>query len=714
MKLVHHKFIILLFFIFSETLPVSVGSDSAFSRQSHVVFPEADSDNKMKGFAAFEGGFTLENANVSCYFDSLMPVSGPVDMFGGTITLSKDMIFDGGSTFTRMGSFYGDNHIVELAETVTTFTAYASDIVPYSDDIKELDRLTLVTRHVGWSYDDQYFFTENVDADRNNCILYAYSFDGSDLTLVDTALLFPGRAVGDSKAVSMSTHPNSYYVALGSSGWSTSPSDVAVYKLSGSSLTFTYSVRISENGICSQLGWSRDGNYLAICTTGIANFFSVRVFRFEDEILTEVVYINKTSIPVLPFEPNGVTTIPWDQTGKYFAVSLVGYVGVVYFDSDTNDLFLTQTYATKTYAVDWSHSYSYIAVACNLDRDVKILEYDSDSNTISFICSSGLFPSGYKPRSVAWSSDDSELAVALTSDADEELKTYIFTPSFTADHSLTYQKGFSSTQENSYSVRWSNDDQYIGFSYANDDAIIVSYETEAAVNYHADSGLFDDLKLRINSNLTWDMNTYIQGDCIIDGNNKIVTFGDDGFFFIRNNSSLILQNIELAGISSKLECIDDTGVIGLRNCSLNLSGDYTFSHGAISFVDDVRIKGEHKFLYSSAMASTINSESRLIIDKGVTFSYDPPTANRDLIYMVDDTSILYLDGCILHATPTAPKFMKGQLILDNNVTFSCEGTSDSELITFGDGSSSSNDLKINILSDSYLTIYGGLYDDNVD
>ena len=61
MNHVLHKIILILTVIFSYIFPISVGSDSAFSRQANTTFPTADGDNEMKGFAAFEGGFSLED-----------------------------------------------------------------------------------------------------------------------------------------------------------------------------------------------------------------------------------------------------------------------------------------------------------------------------------------------------------------------------------------------------------------------------------------------------------------------------------------------------------------------------------------------------------------------------------------------------------------------------------------------------------------------------
>jgi hypothetical protein len=69
---------------------IKVGNNSAvYSIHSTPVFPASDSDNSMFGFAQFAGGFTLEDATTSCTFSSSFPISGPINMNGGTLYYNK-------------------------------------------------------------------------------------------------------------------------------------------------------------------------------------------------------------------------------------------------------------------------------------------------------------------------------------------------------------------------------------------------------------------------------------------------------------------------------------------------------------------------------------------------------------------------------------------------------------------------------------------------
>gem|GEM_PF-4916664 len=79
-----------------------VGSNTAVSRQSLVTFPEADSNNTMLGFAAFEDGFRLETFATTCTFDAYFPVGGTVQLDGGSLWLARDMELEQGITIATV------------------------------------------------------------------------------------------------------------------------------------------------------------------------------------------------------------------------------------------------------------------------------------------------------------------------------------------------------------------------------------------------------------------------------------------------------------------------------------------------------------------------------------------------------------------------------------------------------------------------------------
>lgn len=225
---------------------------------------------------------------------------------------------------------------------------------------------------------------------------------------------------------------------------------------------------------------------------------------------------------------------------------------------------------------------------------------------------------------------------------------------------------------------------------------------------------FYELNVYLHDDMSWKVSTTIKGECLIDGGNNIITIEGIGDIVLDSGATLTVENAELRGLTSQtFKCNSDDGSIVLQNCTIRLDNDFTFDTGSLLFKSDVIFTGTNAFIYSSKMASTIYSESKLLFDQDATFKYAPSIANRDLLYMADETSILCLDGSVLHSTPTGIRLTRGTLHLDNLVTLSAEGDVAAEAICFGDGTAS-NDLTIKALSDCYVICYGEIYSDNVN
>jgi pectate lyase len=146
----------------------------------------------------------------------------------------------------------------------------------------------------------------------------------------------------------------------------------------------------------------------------------------------------------------------------------------------------------------------------------------------------------------------------------------------------------------------------------------------------------------------------------------------------------------------------DSGTITLRDSIIKLSGNYTFSRGSLLLLDNVEISGTNKFVYSSGLTSTISTLSNLLIDYGITFSYDPWRPYKNLIYMNDNTSSIWLDGCTLYSTRTGLQLTQGRLMLENNLTFTSEARYDAEAMVLN------NAVDMRIFPGSTVNVYGRL------
>ena len=105
-----YKFLIILIVIVCPVyiFGLSVGSNSAFSRQANVTFPSADTDNTMLGFAVFEQGFSLADQFTTCTFNDVFPVSGLVMLNAGRLYLLQDLVFANTMYFGIGGGIYGN------------------------------------------------------------------------------------------------------------------------------------------------------------------------------------------------------------------------------------------------------------------------------------------------------------------------------------------------------------------------------------------------------------------------------------------------------------------------------------------------------------------------------------------------------------------------------------------------------------------------------
>lgn len=194
---------------------------------------------------------------------------------------------------------------------------------------------------------------------------------------------------------------------------------------------------------------------------------------------------------------------------------------------------------------------------------------------------------------------------------------------------------------------------------------------------------FDTAMLVFVDNATITAPLQFRNGCRINAMGNRLTFKSVGGFSVRPGGSLIIENAELWGVKARnVNCMTDRGALTLRNSTLVLAQDYTFSNGSILFSDDVVITGTNRFIYGSGLTSTIASFSTLFLDYGITFSYAPRNVYSTLIGMTDNTSYLYLNGCTLFSTRTGLQLSTGTLLVDDMVTFSSQGRARTEALHF--------------------------------
>lgn len=250
-----------------------------------------------------------------------------------------------------------------------------------------------------------------------------------------------------------------------------------------------------------------------------------------------------------------------------------------------------------------------------------------------------------------------------------------------------------------------------------------------------------DIELNANTYLedTWSFS----GDSVLCGNSNILcSLCSDGIV-LRPNSHLLIRDAVIYGLSgNKIRCLTDDSTITLQNVKCIFDEDFTFSRGALIFLDNVELLGNgKKFIYQTSMTSTIKDNSILALGNNFTFSYDSISGYSNLLKFEADDSYLFLNGGTLYASYNALNLLNGALAVDRTSNIIIEerewihstitGTEDFDGMTyttydytygfsggvsFGDNVSE-NDFKINLLSGAKLNINSGtLYykNENVD
>jgi hypothetical protein len=179
-----------------------------------------------------------------------------------------------------------------------------------------------------------------------------------------------------------------------------------------------------------------------------------------------------------------------------------------------------------------------------------------------------------------------------------------------------------------------------------------------------------ELQSRVILEDTWTFSA----ESTLDGGGTFLEISDGGGIVVEEGSSLLLENVVLREISdNNLRCLDSAATLSFQNVTLILDGDYSFTVGSLEVIDNLHIKGKYVFAYQSAQTSTVHTYGRIVLDKGVTFSYDPiynsEVSNwdqaRNFLAFDDDTAVLELKGATLHVTSTSMKLRKGTLRVKN-------------------------------------------------
>ena len=214
--------------------------------------------------------------------------------------------------------------------------------------------------------------------------------------------------------------------------------------------------------------------------------------------------------------------------------------------------------------------------------------------------------------------------------------------------------------------------------------------------------------VELSANITLDATWTFSQNCILNGNGKMITIGNNGNIFVEKGSILRIKNAKIEGIkNSNIRCLDDNGALVLDGVDWHQSGNFAYEFGILEYYNTVNMGANeaYVFAYQSCHTSTLHSNSKLKLDSGFTFSYDPIyVASKNLFAFEDKSAVLAMRSATLHTTVTGMQLTKGMIDIKGDCQFSSE-IEDLDIFTqINEGISLGNRIESD---DIYVEIAGG-------
>lgn len=651
----------------------------------------AGNADEVAAFAALNGGLMVSDSNAQVKYNSLFPIAGSLDLRGGELILGSNLVLSGMRDVIGIGSIDGQGFALEFPASLEVI----SNNQPSGKAqfiTKVVDTVSLNT--CDWSLDDTILAVGSNSSISN--ALDIYSFNGADLIFKN--------GLGSLQTINVvQWQPGSYLLAVGKQGFGVSET-LSIYLVDQETGAFTPTSSLLFNSIRDvvALSWHPSGNWLAVAQGAQGRQIAI--------------YFVDSSGVIAPTPVASVTlarsiqkrALAWNATGDFLAVGIAQ-------QGNSDDLFVysfNQTAFNLTFdssvelgrsvlSVAWNNAYpDVLAVGLDGINGALLRVYEKIGSTL--VERTTVFGIDAPVRAVSWSHNGQSLAIGTAQKSAADFVTYTFDrDSFT----LTQVSDFD-VKNNVNALQFSHNDQFIalvtdrilGVNPSGGDLAI--YSSDAAYFNPVPEHVFKDLSITLNNDLLIDNCSIVfEGNCTINGNGYALTIGPSCNLSVANNSRLTLNNLYLNNVNgTNLKNLSATSKIVMQDVEMIMTGDYHFTTGSLQFYKTVKIVGLNTtFAYKSDQVSKILQNSQLILDAGLTLSYDPAIEDQHLIQFTDYTSSLILNGAHLHVTATGLMLTIGNFVVNSDSFLSADFIDEaSSGITFGNGNAI-EDLFVSIL-----------------
>lgn len=654
----------------------TIGSDSAPSRESYYEF--SGFNNRIAGFAAMEHGFSLQDENTTCTFDSTFPTNYFVNLNNGELFLNTHLTCKEHLEFPNSANIFCNDYNLTFPFTYD----FEPLSLPSLGNFSEIDSTILASTSyaLDWSHDDKYIAISSATS------LQIYYFDDNTITLTASTTLA-------SWIYTLEWQPNSYKITTGRGG---TGNTLAVYEWNINNGTISLVDEIAPGTMVRSVSWHPTGNYIA-CLRSTSN--ELYIYSFDGSNLTFV-----TSIDI----PGGTRSsylthlLSWRADGQYLASGYYRFTGqpelyVHSFNGSTLSLNASVEIDNYVIGLDWSPTNSLIAVGFwSTTENLRVFEHDADLNTLTELTTARTGVTQVV-RSVNWRDDGKYLGFAKYSGSGNEYQTLFWD---NKSETLNSAAGYNLTSGSGYSLKWSHNQNYVATCDSNRNFQVFEFLSEPI-------GI-EKGNLIFNSNINLKNTIVLTNNCQIDGNNNKIYFEKNGAILVDSNSTLTLKNIIFENVSSnKITCSTNSGTIIFDNVTLRPNANINFSTGKFEIENELKISGNYTFSYQTDQQSLIHSDATFKLKDGATLSYEPSSNNNNLILFENETAKIYLNEATLHSTTTGIQLINGTLKIKGQCFIDSDATIQAEAIKFGDGLNSANNLNIDIEPESNLNLIGG-------